>query len=148
MKRIILMSTMLAGIFISCDTDDSPNVDTPSVVLNAFQSEFPNAKDIEWDENKDGFEVEFEIEKIEHTAVLSSEGNITRYKYDILHSELPKLVNQTIESNYDHNKLDDIEILKIDDETYYQVEFEGNFMDEKIVFNTTGEVNSEIEYLD
>lgn len=148
MKRIILMTAILAGMFISCDDDDSPNVKTPSVVLNTFQSEFPEATDIEWEEFKDDYEVEFEIENIDHTAILSSDGNLIKYKYDILLSELPETVNQTISSNYDSTKIDDTEILKIDGYTYYQIEFEKNLMDDQVIFNATGEINSEIEYLD
>lgn len=142
------MTAILAGTSISCDNDDSPNVETPSVVLNTFQSEFPEAMDVEWEEINDEYEVEFEIENIDHTAILSSNGNLIKYKYDILLSELPEPVNNTINASYDLNEIDDTKILKIDGETYYQVEFEKNLMDDKVVFNATGEVNSEIEYLD
>ncbi len=148
MKRIILMTAILAGMFISCDNDDSPNVETPSVVLNTFQSEFPDATDVEWEKFQEDFEVEFEIENNDHTAILTSEGNLRKYKYDILISELPGPVTATIKTNYESNKIDDTEILIIDGVTYYQVEFEKTLMDEQVVFNATGEMNPDIEYLD
>jgi len=148
MKRIILMTAILAGMFVSCDNDDSPNVETPSVVLNTFQREFPDATNVEWEKFKDDFEVEFEIENNDHTAILSSDGNLLKYKYDILLSELPETVNESINTNYESNQIDDTEILIIDGVTYYQVEFEKTLMDEQVVFNAAGEVNSGIEYLD
>lgn len=142
------MTAIIAGTFISCDNGDSPNVETPSVVLNTFQSEFPEAMDVEWEEINDEYEVEFEIKNIDHTAILSRDGNLIKYKYDILLSELPVPVKNTINTNYDLNEIDDTEILRIDGATYYQVEFEKNLLDNKVVFNATGEVNSEIKYLD
>lgn len=148
MKRIIIMTAILAGVFISCDNDDSPNVKTPSVVLNTFRSEFPDATDVEWEEFKDDFEVEFEIEKIDHTAILSSDGNLIKYKYDILLSELPEPVSQSIDTNYDRNKIDDTEILKIGNTSYYQIEFDNNLIDDQVIFNASGGINSVIEYLD
>ncbi|WP_373060109.1 hypothetical protein [Zunongwangia sp. H14] len=147
MKRLFLLTMILAGMFISCDTDDSPNVETPSVVLNTFQREFPEAKDIDWEKYKENYKVEFEIENIDHTAIIANDGSLIKYKYEILASELPEPVNQTINTTYDRNKIDDTEILKIGEDTYYQVEFDNNFMDDKIIFNPTGEVNADVEYL-
>ncbi|WP_298247784.1 hypothetical protein [uncultured Christiangramia sp.] len=148
MKRIILMTVILAAMSISCDNDDSPNVETPSVVLNTFQREFPDATDVEWEKLQQDYEVEFEVDNIDHTAILSNDGNLLKYKYDILISELPGPITAIINTNYESNEIDDTEILIIDGVTYYQVEFERTLKDEQVVFNVSGEVNPDIEYLD
>lgn len=150
MKRFILCIAIFAGgLLVSCDSDDSPNVDTPSVTLNSFQSEFPNAKDVEWEELQNGdYEAEFEINRIDHKALLNKEGNLIKYKYEILASELPELVNNAIDSNYDRSQLDDTEILKIDGKTFYQVEFDQIPMDKHVIFNEAGEESPDVEYFD
>jgi len=148
MKRIILMTAILAAMFISCDNDDSPNVETPSVVLNTFQREFPDATDLEWEKLQQDYKVEFEVDNIDHTAILSTDGNLLKFKYDILISELPGPITAIINTNYESNEIDDTEILIIDGVTYYQVEFERTLKDEQVVFNVSGEVNPDIEYLD
>lgn len=148
MKRVIFLTVIFVSMLISCDSNDNPNLETPSVVLNAFQAKFPGAKDVEWEKFKEDYEVEFEIERIDYTAIIANEGNLIKYKYDILSTELPEAVNKSIKTNYDFNKIDDTEILKIDENTYYQVEFEGNIKDDKVIFNADGEENTDIEYLD
>ncbi len=148
MKRRILMTVILAGILISCNYNDSPDVKTPSVVLNTFQREFPEAIDIRWEEFKDNYEVEFEYKNIDYSAIIARDGNLIKYKYEILSSQLPEAVNNTIKTNYDMRKIDDYEILKIGKITYYQIEIDGSLMDEKLVFNSTGDQNSQIKYFD
>jgi len=148
MKQTFLTTCLLATMFISCDSYNGATAEIPSVVINSLQSQFPDAKDLEWETNQDGFEAEFDIKKIEYTVFLTPDGNLTKFKYDTKLSQLPAAIIKTIESNYDKNSIDDIEVLKIGENTYYQIEFDGNVMDKEIVFNSNGEVNQTIKYLD
>lgn len=148
MRRVIILTVILASMLMSCNSNDDPNLDTPSLVLNAFQTKFPEATDVEWEKSKAGYEVVFEIENIDHTAIIESDGKLIKYKYEILSSELPEAVKNTIKTNYGISKIDDSEILKVDEITYYQIEIDGGLMDDKLIFNSNGVENLEIEYLD
>lgn len=148
MKQIIFMTMLVAGLMISCDADDNPNVETPSVVLNTFQSNFPNALDIEWEKARENFEVEFELDQIEHTALLSSDGMLIKYKYDMLLSELPETVRQYLKANYETNEIDDVEALNVDESVYYQVEIDKILSSDKVILNSNGEIAQDIEYMD
>lgn len=147
MKKLLLLSCLILALFISCDKDDAPNTEVPSLILNSFQTEFPNAADVEWEENTGDYEVEFEIEKIDHTVLLNADGDILKLKQDIMTSELPEAVVSLLETEYTDNKIDDIEKLTMNEKIYYQVEFEG-LLDKKVVITETGTVASEISFWD
>ncbi|WP_298247890.1 PepSY-like domain-containing protein [uncultured Christiangramia sp.] len=148
MKRFILMTMLVAGSLISCDADDNQNVETPSVVLNTFQSKFPDAQDIEWEKDQENFEVEFEIDQIEHTALINREGNLLKRKNEIEISDLPEVVLQNLQANYEVDKIDDIETLYLEQSIFYQIEIENTFSSKKIIFNQGGEIAQGIEYME
>ena len=116
--------------------------------MNTFQSKFPNAQDIEWEKAQENFKVEFELDQTEHTALLSPDGLLMKYKYDMLLSELPEAVSQYLESNYETNEIDDVEALNIEESIYYQVEIDKTLSSVKIVLDSTGEIVQDIQYLD
>lgn len=124
----------------SCDSDDDGNVkaDIPSVVLNAFEAEYPNATDVEWEQMVNTFEVDFDIENVDYDAIFNEEGSILKEKHEIKQSELPETVRQQITGSYPNLMIDDAEIVMIDGITYYQVELEGN-PDKKVVYTDAGE---------
>lgn len=148
MRQLIFSTILFAGFLISCDADDNSNVETPSVVLNTFQSKFPNAQDIEWEKIQDNFEVEFEVDQTEYTALLSPDGKLIKHKNDISLSELPEAVRLYLEEGYETKNIDDIEVLNIEESTYYQVEIERDLSTEKIVLDINGEIIGDIEYMD
>ncbi len=139
---------LVAGSLISCDADDNQNVETPSVVLNTFQSKFPDAQDIEWEKDQENFEVEFEIDQIEHTALINREGNLLKRKNEIEISDLPEVVLQNLQANYEVDKIDDIETLYLEQSIFYQIEIENTFSSKKIIFNQGGEIAQGIEYME
>ena len=58
---------MISLGFLSCDSDDYPHTEVPSVILNKFWIHFPNATDVEFTKSGEIFEVEFEYEDDERT---------------------------------------------------------------------------------
>lgn len=144
MKKIVLLALVLAVGFVSCDEDDMRNTDVPSVVLNAFNAEFSDAKKVDWEQIGDNFEAEFEIKNVDYEAFLNSEGNLLRHKKEITYADLPESVKTSIESDFKERKIDEVELLNLENEIYYQVEFDDLPMDEKVIFSESGSVNSEI----
>ena len=143
MKRLLLWSGIVMALFISCDKDDAPNTDVPSLVLNSFQTEFANAADVEWEEHAGDYEVEFEIEDTDHAALLNANGEILKWKQEMMSSELPEAVISFLETEYADNKIDDVEKLTINENVYYQIEFEG-LLQKNVVVDESGNVASEI----
>ena len=139
--------SLLTGADCESDDEDEFRADVPSVVLNAFQSNYPKASDVEWEMLADDFQVDFEIERVDYQAIFSAEGDMLKYKYEISSTELPEAVKNAIAANYTNYQIDDIDILVINNDLYYQVELDGK-PDKHLVLNEDGSQNTTITYWD
>ena len=144
MKKTVFLVLAIAMVFTACEDDDLRNADIPSVVLNGFTEQFSNATGVEWEKKADLYEAEFEIEKVDYEAILSSDGTIVKYKYDVSYEALPEAVQASITADYDKTNIDEIELIQISETSYYQVEFDAEPNDNKIIFEESGQVTTEI----
>lgn len=144
MKKTVFLVLAMAMVFTACEDDDIRNADIPSVVLNGFTEQFSNATGVEWEKKADLYEAEFEIEKVDYEAILSSDGTIVKYKYDVSYEALPEAVQASITADYDKTNIDEIELIQISEKSYYQVEFDAEPNDNKIIFEESGQVTTEI----
>ena len=144
MKKTVFLVLAIAMVFTACEDDDIRNADIPSVVLNGFTEQFSNATGVEWEKKADLYEAEFEIQKVDYEAILSSDGTILKYKYDISYEALPEAVQASITADYDKTNIDEIELIQISETSYYQVEFDAEPNDNKIIFEESGQVTTEI----
>ena len=144
MKKTIFLALVAAIGFTSCEDDDLRNSDIPSVVLNGFAEQFPNASKVEWEKIADIYEADFDVENVDHEAILNTDGTIVKYKYDITYNELPEAVQTTITNDFDKTKIDEVELIQISENKYYQVEFEEEPNDTKAIFETSGTFATEI----
>jgi Protein of unknown function (DUF2874). len=74
-----------------------------------FNERFPNATDIEWKVSNNVYEIDFEINNVDHEAWYDSEANLLMYKYDIANSKLPLSVLSAIANDYPGYVLDEAE---------------------------------------
>lgn len=139
--------SLLIGAGCESDDEDDFRADVPSVVLNAFQSNYPKASDVEWEMLGDDYQVDFEIERVDYEAIFSAEGDMLKYKYEISSTELPEAVKKAITANYANYQIDDTDILVINKDLYYQVELDGK-PDKHLVLNEDGSENASITYWD
>ncbi len=72
----------------------------PAIVLNAFKSKFPKAVDIDWEKSKAHYEVEFEINRLDHEVWFDTEGNVLRHEQEIRVKNLPEAIKSAIKTNY------------------------------------------------
>ncbi len=144
MIKTVFLVLILAIGFISCDEDDLQRTDVPSIVANSFSEKFPNAKNLEWEKRANTYEAEFEVQNVEYETILNADGSIEKYKHELGYEELPEAVKDTISAEFNKTKIDDIELLEISENTYYQVEFDEELNDKNVIFEETGAVNSGI----
>lgn len=130
----------------SCDDDDYPYAEVPSVVLNEFRAQYPDAKDAVFNQNAEGYEVDFEVYEKDHSAIIGSAGNILKEKKEITWNELPPEVQATLQTLYKEKKIEDPERVKLGQEILYQVEVKRFFSDEKIVLNQAGKTDPDLNY--
>lgn len=145
MMRKFSVLIFISIITVSCD-NDIPSNEIPSVVANAFKSKFHHATDVEWENFENDFEVDFEINGIDHSARIDSSGNILGYKYDIDSNVLPSAIITLLETEYSKKKWEDPEILMYKQNSYYQMEMEGFIKDTKIVLDSVGNKIDTIKY--
>lgn len=114
-------------------------------LLQRFKSDFPKAKDIDWEVGLNIYEVEFEIGWTDYKAYYDNEANLLMYKVELRESELPAIVKNAAMSKYPNYKFDDIEKTVKGTVTFYKVEMEKhNSADIKATFKPDGTFIKEI----
>ena len=129
---------ILFGLFLSCDADDYPNADIPSVVLNEFRSSYPEASEVEWEQVKDLYEVDFELGGKDAKAMFQISGDILREKQDINLKALPREVIESLEKEFGKGKIEDPEMVISKDQRYYQVEISKFLFNKEMVIDEQG----------
>jgi len=149
-KLAILAMTILAINFTSCsDDDDAVSMsEVPNEVTLAFETQFPEATDVDYETFNDQYEVDFDLNNVDYEALYDMDGTLVKYKYDILDTDVPQEILTAIINEYDDRPIDDAEILVIDGTNYYQIELDNTPTDDQILFNTDGTVNTTIAYWD
>lgn len=149
MKKIAIIALGVFALgFTSCNDDDNSIAMTqvPNEVVTAFEVQFPNATDVEYAQMGNQYVVDFDLNSVDYDALFNADGTLVQFKYDILVTEIPQEILTTITTDYDGRPIDDAEILVIGDATYYQIELNNIPLDDYLVFNTDGTVNTTIEY--
>ncbi len=144
-KLHFLILLFITISFTSCDNDITMS-EVPSIVENTFKSKFVQAKNVEWEFANNIYEVSFEIENVDHDALLDSSGNLLKYKYKIDGTAVPQSVRTFLKENYPQEKWNDAEYIEDKDSKYYQIELDGFFTDKKLVVDSSGKLLSTIKY--
>ena len=146
MRKPKFILVVLLICMMSCDSDDYRSAGIPSVILNEFQTDFPDASEIDWAEQKSSFEVEFDMDDKQHAVLLDSAGNIIKHKYEIRLTDLPEAIKNHLGNDYGDAVFDEIELLKMDNKTFYQFEIEQMFFDKEVVIDQSGKIVKELPF--
>ncbi len=104
MKKKILSAALI--IFISATTfaQKVKETDIPVAVKDAFTKRYPGIK-AKWEKEGPDFEAEFDLDKVESSAIYSSNGTFKELEQEIKLSELPKNASEYCAKNYADFKL-------------------------------------------
>jgi hypothetical protein len=91
MKTAITAIALCLGI-INASAQKSKEAEVPANVKSAFAKKYPGSKVKEWEKEGAYFEVEFDLNKVESSAVFGAEGTFIELEQEIKVSELPKKV--------------------------------------------------------
>lgn len=91
MKTIITIIALCFGI-INASGQQLKEAEVPAKVKSAFAKKYPGSKVKEWEKEGADFEVEFDLNKVESSAVFGPEGTFIELEQEIKVSELPKKV--------------------------------------------------------
>lgn len=143
MKRL-LMTVFAITMFISLQAQKITDNKVPAVVTKAFKAKFPTATKAKWElEDSKDYEVNFKINKAEHSAVFDASGIWMETETEIDVSQLPSAVSQAISKQFSGYKIKEPEMVeKKDKGKYYEVELTKGKETIEVVLSPKGEVIS------
>jgi len=142
MKKVKYWSSLLvAGFyFFTASAQDLSRHQVPSVVINAFKSKFPKATDVEWERGKAHFEVEFEINRLDHEVWLDREGKILRHQHEVKVRSLPEKIKTSVRDLYRGYRIIEADKLKTEKMTAYKLELISFTKKTEIIVDEQGKV--------
>src|SRR5690606_3632252 len=147
--KILAISILSMGLTCSSlMAQDIPASQVPQAVTNAFTQEYTNPTDVDWEKKKKNFEVEFEIDGVDHKALYTADGELLMTKRDLRENDVRPAITQKLAADYANYNIDDVDALIVDGVTYYQVELEGTLRDRKLVFSEDGQEARAVKYWD
>ncbi len=134
MKKIILMvvSAMISTLTFSQKLQVK---NVPSSVKATFQKQYPNAKEVKWEQEERKFEASFNINKIANSVLFDSNGNILETEVEIGVDHLPKNILEYVNAKYKGKKIKEAAMIT-DDKGAVKYETEINGFD--LLFDAAG----------
>lgn len=114
----------------------------PGSVMQAFQSKFPNATKAKWEmESADVYEVNFKMLRKKKSACFDRQGKWLETETEIKISELPKVVGQTLATQFPGYKIEEADRSETFDRgVIYEVVVEKREVSYEVQLSTLGEV--------
>lgn len=142
-KLIILFLTVFA---VSACSQENKNI--PESLQSKFTAMYPKADEVEWSKEDGNFEVNFEIDDVEMSAVLDSKGSLLETESEIDTDNLPGVVKSTIEKDFAGYDIEEAAKIVKDGKTTYEAELKKD--DEKFdaVFDINGKFIEKVEKQD
>lgn len=104
MKAILIMAASV--LTFSCANAQKMNeADVPASVKSGFSKKYPGAKVEKWEKEGVDYEAEFDLNKVESSAVFDANGTFKELEQEIKTSELPKAVTDYCTKTYAGYKL-------------------------------------------
>lgn len=106
----------------------------PSVVVNEFQKRFPKAVDVDWETENGVYEVEFEVNRLDHQVWFDKEGHILKQKEEIRTKSLPASIRSAVRQRHGGYRIAEVDKLTRHDTTVYKLEIRSLFRDDVDIF--------------
>lgn len=138
--KLIISFICAAGLISNVAAQELSKSELPSLVLNAFQEEFPKGTDTEWEQEGDLYKCEFEIGKYEHEVWIDKSGNLKKHEEEISKDDLPAAITQKLKSDFKDYSIDDVDKVDTDGKTVFRVELDRNADDREVLFSPDGSI--------
>lgn len=141
MKKSIFLFIAAAGVSFAYAQKLSDK-EVPAAVTAAFQKNYPNAKEVKWEKEKDNYEAGFEWTKKDHSVLIDASGNILETEIEIGIEALPADAKTYVAKNYAGQKIK--EAATITDSkgvVTYEVEIKGK----DLIFDHSGKFIKEVK---
>ena len=143
MKKFVFAAAAACFLFSGmAGAQDLAQNDVPEKIVNLFQKDFPEARDIEWEMDGIDYKVEFEVDiSTDHEIWYDSTAEMIRHEEEIAARDLPAAVTAAIKSAFTDYRADDIEKVTTPDGITYTMELEmQGGPDWKVAFDEQGTI--------
>lgn len=127
----------------SHETNYSSDVRLDESVNNKFKSDFPQAKDIDWEIAADIYQVEFEIGFVDYEAYYDRSGELIKYSFECKRDALPALVINSVIAKYPDYDFEDMKKIISGSLETYKIELEKKNIDVTLLLSADGTILSE-----
>jgi len=131
MKKLIVAAAMIVSLsaFAKEERTVSPKV------LNAFNTEFTTAQEVEWTVSSDYYRADFDMNGQKVSAYFNEDGDLMGITRNISSAQLPVSLQNSLKKNYGNYWISNLfEVAKNNGTSYYVTMEDG---DKKIVLNST-----------
>ena len=140
MKQSLLPIFILLSITLAIAQQEKKPVQVPTEVTKSLQEKFPDASGIEWEQKKEKYKAEFKVIKTKHEVWLDKTGIVSKHRYEIKKTELPKAVVDAIAREFSTYTAHDCERTDNEGVTTYKVELKSVAGKKKVNFSADGKV--------
>ncbi|MBT2619561.1 MULTISPECIES: PepSY-like domain-containing protein [Chryseobacterium] len=141
MKKLVVLLTVIAGaVLIHAQKIQHKSV--PVSVTSALQKQYPEAKKVKWEKEKDNYEAGFLSKGLEQSVLFNASGNIIETEVPINVNALSASIKQFILKNYPNQKIKEAAKIK-DSKGIITYEAEVNGKD--LIFDNDGKFLREIK---
>src|SRR5690606_35671265 len=92
----------------------------------------PDPADVSWKKTRTGYEVDFDLGNVDHSARYSSDGELLMVKMALNEQDLPPVIRQRIDDDFREFAIDGIAQVKTGDRLLIQVALDGPSEDRKV----------------
>lgn len=142
MKRlqiVVLLSLIILGASVTGCEQTRIQKSIPQAVLDRFESDYPDARKVEWEVENDLYEVEFKNQGKEIEITYDELAQILQMEEEIEVSELPQAVQSYIDANYSGASIDEAERSTLGETVEYEVEIDSGGSELELVFDANGQ---------
>ncbi len=127
--------------FLLCTSTIHATV-VPDAVKTAFQKKIPNAKKVKWEKEKTNeYEASFNLDRKEVSVLYLSDGKLIEVETEILDTELPKPVVESLNKKYPNIKISEVsKIERSDNSIVYEAELKIGGKKIDLLFDEKGNV--------
>jgi hypothetical protein len=104
MKTFLLITAITLGTSLA-HAQKIKEADVPPAVKASFARQYPNIQTVKWEKERENYEANFDLKKVETSVLIEPNGNILQAESEINVTELPKEAMEYISKNCPGKKI-------------------------------------------
>lgn len=137
MKNLLIVIAVASFFVLNACAQKAKDV--PANVQNTFSQKFPTATKVKWEkENDKEWEAEFKLDGKEYSANFNLEGKWLETEHEIKTTEIPAVVKNTLDTEFEGYKIEEPELIENADGTFYEFELEKGKIEIEVQIDSKG----------